>query len=306
MPPTVRNAALGATGAPLGCACEEGRRPRTHRRHTPAVARRRRGILAIVAATAVLGCLSATAQASQTLNFKVAFSPDRLGAYTTVVSNVAIGTATGEVPSPVVRLELHFPESLNLTSSNLGLDICNPTTLLAEGREGCPTNSLMGLGSATAVVPFGPELVSENATISVFMGPSAEQTKTHVEEQVTTVLLYGEGSTPVYGQILMLGGLGGSGPFNELQLNSDIPLVPTLPGARDASITNMQLSLGPRHIVYYVHAHHRLVAFHPRGIQLPERCPKGGFPFYLKMTFQDGTTATASPVVPCPHSRHRR
>jgi hypothetical protein len=255
---------------------------------------------ALIAAAAVLtlACLATVAQADETVNAKLAFVPYRLGASTTIVSNIEVLASNGEVPSPAVKIELHFPQSLSFTSSNLGLAICDPEVLLLKGEEGCSPNSRLGLGEARVAVPFGPEIVREGAQITVYMGPS-------VTEGVT-LLLYGESRSPVYAQMLLEGSLvAGDGPFNELLLKSDVPLIPTLPGAKDVAITNMHLSLGPRDLKYYERVHGHTVSYHPRGLVLPVACPAGGFPFTSTITFQDGSVSNVNIVVPCRHHRHR-
>jgi hypothetical protein len=256
---------------------------------------RLRWVLAVAAA--LLSCLPATTQAAEMVDAKIGFAPYRLGASTTVVSTIKVATDNGEVPSPVIKVELNFPKSLNLTSSTLGLAICDPTILLAQGQAGCPTNARMGLGVAQVAVPFGPEVVNEMAEMIVYMGPS-------IREGVT-LLLYGEGRSPVYAQMLLQGSLvGGTGPFNELLLTSDVPIIPTLPGARDVAITSMKLTLGPRGLLYNERLHGRTVSFRPRGLVLPAICPKGGFPFTSTITFKDGTVSALDIDIPCPPQKH--
>jgi hypothetical protein len=81
--------------------------------------------------------------------------------------------------------------------------------------------------------------------------------------------------------------------------------VTSVPGGPDVSIVSVQSTIGPSHLTYYKHVHGRLVAFHPRGVSVPERCPHGGFPFAAEFRFQDGSETTAATTVPCPPRRHR-
>ena len=64
-----------------------------------------------------------------------------------------------------------------------------------------------------------------------------------------------------------------------------------------APLTGVRLGLPPG---YYTHAHGTTVAFHPQGVSVPLRCPRGGFPFSASFTFLDGTSAEAKSTVPCP------
>jgi hypothetical protein len=244
--------------------------------------------------TLILGCVPAVAQASETAKLKITFLPDKLGAQVSIRTSVIIESANG-LPSPVVGFDLGLPPQLELISSNLGLAICQPQTLLADGLGGCSPNARLGSGSATVAVPFGPEIVSETADIQVLMGPP-------LEEQVG-VLLYAESRTPVFAQLVFPGKLlVGSGPET---LNTVFPPTPTLPGAPDAAVTNMTLTVGPEHLTYYKRVHGRQVGYRPTGVSLPSKCPRGGFLFVTEMHFQDGTALRVPYTVPCPSSRER-
>lgn len=242
-----------------------------------------------------LGCLPAVAEASDAVTIKIAFSPYRLDAPASIRTTVAISNTDGGLPSPVTGFDLRLPAQLELIGSTLGLAICQPGALLASGLDGCSPNARLGSGSAEVAVPFGPEIVKETANIQALMGPPAG-------EQVG-VLLYAESRTPVFAQLVFPGILlVGSGPES---LNTSIPLTPTLPGAPDAALTNMTLTVGPEHLTYYKRVHGRRVAFRPTGISLPPKCPRGGFQFETDMRFADGTALKVPTAVPCPSSRHR-
>jgi hypothetical protein len=252
--------------------------------------------VAALAGVIALGCLPTVAQASETVDLKVAFSPNRLGAPTSINVGLTITSSSGNLPSPVTSFDMHMPAELELVGSTLGLAICQPTALLEEGLDGCSPNARLGSGSATAAVPFGPEIVSEAAHIEALMGPP-------VGEQVG-VLLYAESRTPVFAQLVFPGVLLiGSGPES---LNTNVPLTPTLPGAPDAAMTKMSLQVGPEHLTYYKRVHGRRVGYRPNGISLPTKCPRGGgFKFVTDMRFQDGTELSVPYTVRCPPSRHR-
>jgi hypothetical protein len=249
----------------------------------------------------MLVCAPAVAQASETVKLKVAFTPYRIGSDTTITSSFAVATSNPDFRAPITKFELRFPSSLSFSTSNLGLAICNPTTLEADGLEGCPPNAQIGRGRALVVVPIGPELVEEETAVTALVGPS------HGEE--IGVLLYTDGETPVSAQILFQGELlEGNGAFGEL-LETSVPLIPSVPGAGDASVTNVQLSIDPSGLTYYKRVHGRAVGYHPRGFELPQKCPSGGFQFSLITQFADGSNASAAYTIPCPpsadHRRHR-
>lgn len=256
--------------------------------------------LALIGACLLLACccVPAVGQASETAKLTAAFTPYKLGASTTIKMHLSIGTTDGTVPFPVTSFVMHVPPALELIASSLGLATCQPSGLLADGLPGCSPNAQIGTGSATVAVPFGPQVVNEGAEITVFMGPP--------QPQDIGVLLYAESSTPVFAQLIFPGSvIIGAGPIGE-SLNTELPLTPTLPGAGDAAVTNMQLNIGPNHLTYYKSVHGRRVSYHPRGIAIPSTCPRGGFEFVADMTFQDGTALKVPATVPCPTAPRRR
>ncbi|HEY7831600.1 MAG TPA: hypothetical protein VIC06_13650 [Solirubrobacteraceae bacterium] len=252
-------------------------------------------LAALLLATMALGW-PATAGATQTVKLSAGFSPYRLGKSTTLKLGLEIGVAgtSDGLPSPVTRFEMHIPANLELIGSSLGLSICHPTALLANGSEGCPTDARLGFGSAQIKVPVGPEPVTELASIEAEMGPP-------VGEEIG-VLLYAEAGSPVAAQLIFPGVLFGGASQS---LSTSVPLIPSLPGAPDISMVSMKLSLGPEGLTYFKTVHGRTVGYHPEGVALPGRCPRGGFRFAADLAFADGTTASASSTVPCPASvRH--
>jgi len=247
---------------------------------------------ALVVAVAPAGAGAVTERAS----LQASFSPDRLGTPTTIGFGFHLATSEGAAPPPLTSMDLRMPAGMNYTTTTLGLAICQPAVLLAHGLAGCPPNSRLGYGSAVVEVPFGTGDGHEIPEIQAVSGPSPNGN--------LVVLFYANGETPVYAQLDFSGEvLPDSGAFGS-QLSTSVPLVPSVPGGPDVSIVNVQATIGPSHLTYYKHVHGRLVPFHPRGVAVPERCPRGGFPFAAEFTFQDGTSASAQTTVPCPP--HRR
>lgn len=263
---------------------------------TKSVVPRLHGFVALLA-TLAFGCLPAAAQASETANLTVAFSPYNLGKTTTLDIHVTIANSEGGVPDPVTSFDTRMPPSLELIGSSLGLALCQPKELLAHGPSGCPPNSRIGLGSAHAEVPFGPETVGETARVEAFMGPP-------VGENVG-VLLNGEATYPIYAQLVFPGVLLlGSGPLGE-SLNTTVPVTPGLPGGPDISVTSLQVDIGPNHLTYYKKVHGKTVGYRPTGISLPSVCPRGGFLFLAELTFADGTYLKLPSTIPCPSPGRR-
>ncbi len=257
-------------------------------------------LLAAALPSAVLGrpATAVAAGASERVALGVSFAPDRLGSYASIATSIQIAGVAGATPSPVTSFELFLPTGAEIGSSSLGLAICSSAVLATTGPEGCPPNAWIGSGSAIVTVPFGPELVREQAPIVAVMGPP-------VDEQVV-MLLYAEARTPILAQLILPGELlPDSGVFGE-RLASIVPVTATLPGADDAAMTALELNIDPPGLLYEKVVHERTVDYHPQGVAIPAKCPHGGFPFRAVLHFQNGDTVTSRRTVPCPPSHARR
>lgn len=252
--------------------------------------------LASVALAAVLAPASALAVTeSATLN--ASFSPNRLGAPTTITFGFHLATAERTAPPPLTGVDLEMPAGMNYTTTTLGLATCQPSALAAKGLAGCPPNSRLGYGSASVEVPFGTGAGHEIPEVQAVSGPSPKGN--------LTVLFYANGLYPVYAQLAFSGEvLPDSGRFGS-QLATVVPLIASVPGGPNVSVLSVTSTIGPSHLTYYKRVHGRRVSFHPRGVAVPERCPRGGFPFAAKFTFLDGSSTSAQTTVPCPPARHR-
>jgi len=250
----------------------------------------------LCAALLVLACGPAVAHASERTKLGVAFKPYQLGQDTTITSTFEMWTTNGELPAPAIEFELRFPANLVFSTSGLGLAICHPAVLEARGVHGCSPNARIGEGSALVVVPFGPERVQERTKVTILKGPP--------QGGQIGILLYSDGQTPVSAENFFQGELLESNSFGEL-LETAIPLIPTVPGASDVVITRAEVAIGSNGLTYYKHEHGKTVGYHPRGFQVPETCPPGGFRFDLSVQFAGGTVVPATDTIPCPVS-HRR
>jgi hypothetical protein len=257
-----------------------------------------RAIVAALLAVLVCGVGPAMAGASiERATLHASFSPDRLGASTTISFGFHVETMEGTAPPPMTKIDLRMPAGISYTTTTLGLSICQPQALLEHGIAGCPPNSRLGYGSALVEVPFGVGAGHEIPEVQAVAGPSPNGN--------LVVLFYANGLSPVSAQLAFSGEvLAASGVFGT-QLAVNVPLVTSVPGGPDVSIVSVTTTIGPNHLTYYRHIHGRKVAFHPKGVSVPERCPKGGFPFAAEFTFLDGNQASAQTTVPCPPHRHR-
>jgi hypothetical protein len=232
------------------------------------------------------------------VRLSAAFSPERLGAGTTIRFGLQISTPAGRAPSAVTELQLLLPTGLSIATSDLGLETCLPSKLERSGLAGCPANSLMGRGSAAAEVPFGTAFVTERAPLTLFSGP--------LQDGHPQLLFFASGELPVLADIIFAAlVLPAHAPFGGL-LNITPPLVPSVPEGPDVALVRLQTTIGAKGITYYERVKGKTISFHPRSILLPKSCPRGGFAFAAHLTFQDATYASAGTVVPCPAKAARR
>jgi hypothetical protein len=238
-------------------------------------------------------CLScAVANAGESVKLTATLVPERLGHGTTVGFGFDIASSARRVPSPLVSMVLRYPGNLGFALSGLGLATCEPATLETRGPQGCPANSRMGFGAASAQIAVEGSIVPEAAGVAIVRGPTREG---HLG-----LLFYVNGSEPVSAQIVLPGLLVPVGPPFGGAVSLDVPLVPSWPEGPNVAIVSLRSTLGPEHLTYYEHVHGRTIPYNPEGILLPKVCPRGGFRFVGTFAFLDGSKATAGTAVPCP------
>ncbi len=235
---------------------------------------------------AVLG-LSATASAAPTVTMKAEAVPipgfpgtgNILGAGTALQTHFTIsGTEYGGFPPPLIGVKFYAPAA-KLTTA--GFATCTPTTLEQSGPSRCPKGSQAGpKGSASGVVSFGAERVAETVSVQPFFSPGG------------VLSFFVDGTTPVSIEILSKGKVltSAPAPFGTT-FEAEVPLIETVPGALDASAKEINVKVGAafkkgKKVTSYV--------------TVPKKCPKGGFPFKVIMSFYGGATAEATDNAPCP------
>jgi hypothetical protein len=220
-----------------------------------------------------------------------ALVPGVSGHDTGVRFGLRIVPTTEFVPPSVVEATLRYPAGLDVPLSGLGIDACSAAALELSGPQACPPNSLMGVGSAVAEFAIKHEIVREKAKIAIVR---TTERKGHL-----TMLLCVYGETAVDAQILLSSELlPAAKPFGGL-LKIQVPLVPSFPEAPAISVTEINVVLGPGNLTYRERVHGKTVSYKPAGIPLPRRCPRGGFPFAVELSFLSGARASSSTAVPC-------
>jgi len=256
------------------------------------------GLAGCLALAVMLICLCPLADAAggETATLTAKLTPERLGRSTTLSFGFQISAAAGGVPSPLKQLDVRYPADFGIGTSGLGLQSCTASVLETFGPMGCPSNSFMGHGTVLADVPFGTQVVQEGAVIAVLRAPE--------QSGHTAILFYAEGVDPVDAFVIFSGLLVPAPPPFE-ELNIAVPLVPSLPEGPDVSVVRVQSTIGPANLTYYEDLHGKRIAYTPKGILLPARCPRGGFPFAATFGFLGGSEATAQTRVPCPRRKPR-
>ena len=195
------------------------------------------------------------------------------------------GTEYGGFPPPLIHVNFYLPKGVVLHPQ--GFPTCPPATLEPNGRgpKACPAGSSAGPpGSVTGVVAFGHEIVPETASVQAFYAPGGGLT------------FFTFGHEPVLLEILSQGRYVGAGGQFGKKLESDIPLVETVPGAQDASVKTIRVRAGSAmrvggKPVYYG--------------RMPTSCPLGYLPVKTELTFAGlggltQQTVTVEYKAPCP------
>jgi hypothetical protein len=198
-------------------------------------------------------------------------------------------------PPPLKGINFFLPAGVKL--HNKGWPTCAKSVLEPTGRGpgACPRGSHAGpVGTAHGFVFLGGEKVSESLTIESFYAPGGG------------LEFFSKGHSPVLleiissGRYLHLGGGAGFGP----ELETEIPLVESLPGAPYASVESIKVKAGsargpksPKKAVYYG--------------TVPKKCPKGGFNVKTEVIFAavnglPEQRVTKTYKAPCPRRRARR
>lgn len=235
---------------------------------------------------AVLG-LSVSASAAPTITFKIKALPipgfpgtgNILGAGAVFQGEGTIsGTEYGGSPLPVTEIKFYAPAGVKLHPQ--GFATCSSAILESHEVQTCPKKSIAGpKGFAVGVVSFGGDRVKETASVQPFFAPGGNPE------------FFVEGTTPVVVEIIVTGHVVRSPPPFGLEFTGEVPLIETVPEALDASFVEGTIRVG--------------TAYKQGGktisyITMPKKCPKGGFPVKVELSFLGGTTAGASYKMPCP------
>jgi hypothetical protein len=245
----------------------------------------------------LLVCSSALGAPAASLS--AALVPEHLGRPASIVLGVKVRASAGRLPAPLTSLSIRYPAGLGIALSGLGIETCTAAVLESEGPAGCPRDSVMGYGSALGGIPFGPELIEEGAAVSIFRAPDSDGR--------LALLFDAQGISPVKANIVLSALLlPARAPFGG-SIGVTLPLIASLPEGPDVAVLELRATIGPAAGMTYTETiHEQQTTYRPKGILLPARCPRGGFPFAAALSFEDGSRATATATARCPSRRHRR
>jgi hypothetical protein len=260
-------------------------------------------VLLVVLCAAVWPALAAAARAPNPVRVTAAFDRGaRLGAATPL--DVTLRLDPSRLTSaPLTHVTLAYPQDLGLVSSGLGLASCTPPAsdfvqVLISGPRlgGCPPNAVMGYGDAVAIVRLvnGGQVIPEYATVALLAGPIA-----HGQ---LGLVVYVDGQRPFGAKLAFAGDVGDAPAPYGGALTVRMPMVPGLQDLATVSLVQLHLVIGSHAIRYYERRHGRVVSYYPGGIDLPARCPRGGFRFRAEVGFADGSRRSAGSVTPCPRA----
>jgi hypothetical protein len=209
------------------------------------------------------------------------FTPDALGARTSLAFGLALGSGEATVPPPLRSMTVHLPAGLAIDLP--GVATCSPARLRSGGPAACPPGSLLGRGHSRLQVHAGSQSIPEDATITAVRTPDRGGRRTFA--------IFGHGDTPLQEQTLSAATLLPDRAPYVAKLAISIPPIPTLVLEPDASIVSLSFTLGGSRT-------------HTAGsVTVPRRCPAAGFPFAADFDFADGSHASAKAHARCPARR---
>jgi hypothetical protein len=244
----------------------------------------------IAASAAMLGiaalALPAVAAAAPTFTYKskalpIPGFPDTgniLGAGAVIQFEGTIsGTEYGGFPLPVTGIKYFAPAGAKLHPQ--GFATCAPTLIERSGPGPCPKKSTAGpKGSVLGEVAFGGERVPETASVQPFFVPGGG------------LEAFVDGTTPVVVEVLAAGKFVDAPPPASIEFIGEVPLIETVPGAPDASFMEGVIKVGAAY-----KQGSKTISY----VTIPDRCPKGGWPTKVQLSFLGGATAEASYAMPC-------
>lgn len=204
------------------------------------------------------------------------------------------------LPSPVTEVRLLYPRSIGLVTSGLGVATCRRPAIdfidvivHGSGLDGCPRNSVMAYGRVVAEIRLnGGQVIPEYGSLALLSGP--------IEQGRLGLVIHIDGERPFGGRIVLAGQVRGArNPYGGA-IVVRFPVVASLADLADIALVNLSLTVGDPRIRYERRSRGETIRYRPQGVVLPQRCPRRGFRFRVRLGLRDGTRATAGTRVRCP------
>lgn len=211
---------------------------------------------------------------------------------------LALRIRTPPTDAELERVELRYPASLGITTSDLGLEECarpasdyTAVLITAIGTlAGCPRNSLLGFGDVRAEVRLDELRIREEARIAMLMGPTVEN-RIDLAFIVTALRPFG-------GTLALRGGVTDAPRPYGGALTIEVPQIPS---DYDATIAFKTISFTIGGDLRYLQTRRgTTTSYRPEGLVLPDRCPRDSLPFQARLRFRDGATTTTTTSLRCP------
>jgi hypothetical protein len=241
-------------------------------------------------ATALLGVLALTAVAiageagpspsGQIQAFDVTHTPSKPSTKkkpvgTKVNIKITLRKVDGTKPSPTIRTIVTLPKGMGLNYGQFPK--CKQSALEKSGPKACPKGSKVGTGTLKA--DASPVISEVGGTVTAFNGTAR------------TYLLYvvPEISSP----LVIPGKLKGKNVLDFV-----VPLVPTLPGQPNATLTYFEVTTGGVY-KYKKKVHGKKKKVKINYLENPTKCPPGGYPWKLEFQYENGEDLAPTDNAPC-------
>jgi hypothetical protein len=194
---------------------------------------------------------------------------------TKVKVTLTLKKGDGTKPSPTTDAIVTLPKGMGLNYRDF--PTCTQSALERQGPKACPRGSKVGSGRLEA--DASPVIAKVGGTIAAYNGKNR------------TYLLY---IVPEISSPLVIPGKLTSSNV----LDFDVPLVPTLPGQPNATLTFFEVTTGATiRKTKRVRGKRRKVKVN--YLENPTRCPSGGYPWKIAFKYENGESLAPTDPVSC-------